>query len=767
MKGRIGRRGVRRSGAAGLTAAVLALGGGAATENAEGRQPEARAAAQPEAGIALAGQVELARLVDLAAQRLGLAIQYDANALKGAVTLRLGAGVPDSELWPLLNRVLASQGFTTVRLPGDRAYSVVRLADAPALARVQDGPGPDGPPAGFQTLVIRAQHRPAKELADAFRPLLSKTGASVTELPGTGLVVVADLAPRLEEALRIVASLDVPSAAPVVEELPLRHLSATALVALATQVAGKRELVSGQKLPGELVPLPGGKSVLLVAPGHAAAAWRELIGQLDQREPVTTATYTPRAFAPREVAALIENVLRPADGAAAAGADERWRLVIDELTGSLIITATAAQHEEIRALLQRVDVAAPEARRPMRSFVIRNRSLPELLGVLQSMLGAGVLDQPVGDPLSGEPLAPDLTAPDIGRTERPVDPRGGPPVSVASQPRPPSSPLLRDLGRGGRELPRVEVDSELILTADEATSTIIAIGDSRRLAQLEALIRQLDVRQPQVMLEVLMVSLSEAQSLALGIELQQELNLSGDTRATLASLFGLAQRSADGIPGLGTGAGFTGLVLNPGDFSVVLRALETLNQGRALSIPRVLVGNNQQGTFSSVLQQPFATVNTGTATSTTSFGGTLDAGTIASVRPQIAAGDHLILEYSVQLSSFVGTSSVEGLPPPKQTNSVASSVTIPDGHTVVVGGLELLTEADAESRVPLIGGIPILGELFKNRTKNHSRDRFFVFIRANIIRHDGFEDLKYLSIQDRAAARVEDGWPEVRPRMIR
>lgn len=403
----------------------------------------------------------------------------------------------------------------------------------------------------------------------------------------------------------------------------------------------------------------------------------------------------------------------------------------------------------------------------MRSFVIRNRSVLEMLSLLREMLGAGVLEIAAeeGDE-AGTSAAPALTAPDIGRTDRPIDPRGGPPVSVTSQPRPTTAPLVRGLGRRGSTRV-VTPDAGVVLTADEATSTIIAVGDARALAQIERLIRQLDVRQPQVMLEVLMVSLSESQSLALGVELQQELDLGGDTRATLASLFGLAQRGADGIPGVGSGAGFTGLVLNPGDFSVVLRALETLNDGRSMSMPRMLVGNNEQANFSSVLQQPFATVNTGTATTTTSFGGTLDAGTIATVRPQIAAGDHLILEYSVQLSSFVGASAGEGLPPPKQTNSVSSRVTIPDGHTVVVGGLELLTDAEAESRVPGIGGIPLVGELFKNRSKNHSRDRFFVFIRANVMRHNGFEDLKYLSATDRAAAGVGDGWPQVEPRMIR
>ena len=98
-----------------------------------GAQPVERA--EP-AQISPAGQVELARLADLTAQRLKLNLDYDAAALKaaGSITLRLEGGLSDDELWSLLNRVLATRGFTTVRVPGRLAYAVVRLADAPNLA---------------------------------------------------------------------------------------------------------------------------------------------------------------------------------------------------------------------------------------------------------------------------------------------------------------------------------------------------------------------------------------------------------------------------------------------------------------------------------------------------------------------------------------------------------------------------------------------------------------------------------------------------------
>src|SRR5262249_25600782 len=155
-------------------------------------------------------------------------------------------------------------------------------------------------------------------------------------------------------------------------------------------------------------------------------------------------------------------------------------------------------------------------------------------------------------------------------------------------------------------------------------------------------------RQPQVMFEVLIVSLSESQTLDLGVELEKLIS-TGDARIRLSSLFGLGSRGAGGDRTVGDGSGFTGFVLNPGDFSVVLRALQTLHHGRSLSRPRLLVANNQQGVLDSVLTQPYASTNASNTVTTTSFGGSQDAGTQVTLKPQIAGvggGDHLNLEYS-------------------------------------------------------------------------------------------------------------------------
>jgi type II secretory pathway component GspD/PulD (secretin) len=198
-----------------------------------------------------------------------------------------------------------------------------------------------------------------------------------------------------------------------------------------------------------------------------------------------------------------------------------------------------------------------------------------------------------------------------------------------------------------------------------------------------------------------------------------------------------------------------------------VRALETVNEGRSLTIPKVLVNNKQAATLNSVLQTPYASTNASQTVATTSLGGTLDAGTQITVTPQIAEGGQLVLDYSVSLSTFVGAASSPTLPPPRQENSLKSIATVSDGYTVVVGGLEVQNEAETQARVPILGAIPLVGELFKDQSATRSKTRFFVFLRCNVMRASGFEDLKYASQRDIADAKVDDGLPKLKPRIMR
>ena len=135
--------------------------------------------------------------------------------------------------------------------------------------------------------------------------------------------------------------------------------------------------------------------------------------------------------------------------------------------------------------------------------------------------------------------------------------------------------------------------------------------------------------------------------------------------------------------------------------------------------------------------------------------------------PQITEGDQLLLEYSISLSSFVGAAADPALPPPRQENRLESTVSVPDGYTVVVGGLELQSESKASTQVPLLGDIPLLGALFSNQSKTGSKARFFVFLRTSVMRSSTFEDLRFMTKKELAAADIDDDWPKLEPRLIR
>ena len=156
-----------------------------------------------------------------------------------------------------------------------------------------------------------------------------------------------------------------------------------------------------------------------------------------------------------------------------------------------------------------------------------------------------------------------------------------------------------------------------------------------------------------------------------------------------------------------------------------------------------------------------------TAVATTAYGGSSDAGTSLTVQPHITDGDRLRVDYTISISTFVGSSSDPALPPPRQENLLSSSVTIPDGYTAVLGGLEVETESEREDRVPLLGRIPVIGALFRDRSKEKARSRFFVFLRCSVLRSTSFEDLRWVSDQAMREASIENPWPVLEPRVIR
>jgi general secretion pathway protein D len=724
--------------------------------------------------LTLPPQIDLAALLDLAAAANGVLVEYDPAALRGQnISVRAGAPMAASDLWPLLHRALAQRQLAlitprgvatgTPSHPRPVTLSLVTLEQAPTAARtepIRSSTSADAlaTPAGFVIQPVRLSNlRPSAAIAH-LAARLRMTTASASGEPD--VILLIDDASRVAEALAVLADADTPDAAIVLETYAPQHADAAVMLArvgaalqprtesparlpasrsaASSPLPGTPAPVTDESIAGSLSLAPDGGTLLISAPRRAVERWRAILAAVDQPAARVTQTYFPRGSSAPDAARLLAERLAPAPDRREPAPDLR----VDPASGAVTLTATSAQHEAARALLEAL-AAEPASQRTMRILPVRNRPAEEVASMLERLIASGIVRRDGARPASRAAAGSDNTA--ASPATFPLVPGIGPGRAGA-----PVSPS--EAGRTAS----LAATADLTLTADEPTSSIIALGEPRAIDQLEKLLAAIDTRQPQVMLEAVLVSLSQSDSLALGLELER-LGISNELRWRLSSLFGLSsattinnQPSRDG----GAGSGFTGVLLDPGDFSVILRAVKTVSDGRTISMPRVLVTSNQQASFNSVVQQPFAASFTAgnASTPTTSFGGTQDAGTTLSIKPQVTDADTLLLDYTISISSFVGNAASANLPPPRQVTTVQSQAVVPDGFSIVVGGLEVTSDGESDTRVPVLGDVPLLGELFRNRSTALSRSRFFVFIRATTLRDERLLQLRELSTRAAEAA---------------
>jgi general secretion pathway protein D len=301
------------------------------------------------------------------------------------------------------------------------------------------------------------------------------------------------------------------------------------------------------------------------------------------------------------------------------------------------------------------------------------------------------------------------------------------------------------------------------VAADVNTNSIIVIAPPQVQVMYADLIKRLDERRPQVQIECTIVTLDTSDGVSFGVDIG---HLGGSDQTQILTLSSFGVSKVDPVTGRLTpvdAPGGTFALLNPHVADIVMRALATNNRARFLSAPQLLVNDNGKGKLESVAQEPFAVIlDASTTQSLTSLGGLASAGTSITVEPHISEADYLQLSYTIELSNFTGTAQ-NGLPPPSQKNSVDSSVTIPDGYTIVVGGLTTKNYTTAVNTIPVLGDIPVLKYMFGTRSKNTEDSTLFVFIKPVILRDDKFEDLKYLSSKNVQAAGIPGDFPHSDP----
>jgi type II secretory pathway component GspD/PulD (secretin) len=292
---------------------------------------------------------------------------------------------------------------------------------------------------------------------------------------------------------------------------------------------------------------------------------------------------------------------------------------------------------------------------------------------------------------------------------------------------------------------------EARVTVSKSTNSVIIQATDREHRELEKLIKELDKRQKQVLIKAVIVEVATNDDLDLGVEIDHFL---GDPLAFTS--FGLSTIDpATGVRDIIVGPGGTAAVLNPDKVQAIFKALQGQDNVRIESAPQILVNNNAIGTIMSIAEQPTRQTNQGQTTTTTSFGEYVTAGTQFFITPHISESDYLLIEYQFMLNSF-GEQADPELPPARNTSTIQSKATVPDGYTIIVGGIQTSNESESVDKVPILGDIPILGLLFRKTVIRKQHITTYLFISSTIVESESFDNLKALS--NEAIKKVkEDG----------
>ncbi len=314
---------------------------------------------------------------------------------------------------------------------------------------------------------------------------------------------------------------------------------------------------------------------------------------------------------------------------------------------------------------------------------------------------------------------------------------------------------------------------DVFVLADVSNNQVLVKAPQKLQTDFKRLIDQLDLRKPQVYIEAIIVAVQATDTFRLAFETQL-INAQGtggvlNTNFGLGSLGGSATQPGNMISpkvvntGLG---GITAAIIKSDQVPIVMNALARHTDSRILSSPQILADNNEEAEIVAQDEQPTTTTTqTSGNPSQTSFGGYEQAGTKMKVTPQISEGNYVRLEYEIELSSFVGAGS-DGVPPPKSTNNVTSKVSVPSDATVIVGGFKFDQSGKTVIKVPLLGDIPIVGQLFKDDNKSGANNRLYVFLTPRILRDPDFRDLILLTQGPQADAKLPPDEPSLSPRSI-
>ena len=656
-------------------ALALALAG-APSALAQAALPPPAAAAQiaaPADVVVNMRDVEIADVAQQVSRITGRTIILDPS-VKGTVNVTSASPLTPYGVWELFISVLRGQGFALVHT--GRNWRIVPQANA-----LREPGGAGVVSARVVTRTVRLENVSPEAAARIFRPLVASFG-SIEPVTNPNAIVISDYADNVARIAGLARALDGGGSASQFAAIHLQHAAAKDVAAAITTVIGDSAGGAG-------------------AGGGGGAG-------------------------PRAVADSRSNIVLVRGDARALAQARRIALELDRPGGTAPVTRVIrlrnTDAEAITRILAGLMGAGNQANNP-----VARTLAPSSSGTTNNGNSGGL----------GDTSALGGTAGGFGG--------GGSATGLGSLTQNPAVRTVGSISSGNQTsdaAPAGFTTPELAVQPAPELNALVIRGTPAAIAAIEPIITQLDVRRPQVMIEAAIVEIMGDHSEQLGIQLGigQGANAVNNSAVTSFSNIGVpisTLLSAIGAPiAAGLSEGLTGNFGSNGNFGLLIQALGQSTRANLLSTPSITTLDNEPAEIVVGQNVPFRTGSYSTQGNTTTPFTTIeraDVGITLRVVPRVHDGNTVRLEVNQEVSSLVGA--VAGAADLiTNRRSIQTTVLADDGQTIVLGGLISDDQTRTNSQVPVLGDIPIIGNLFKSRTEQKTRRTLFVFLKPTILR---------------------------------
>ncbi len=633
--------------------------------------------------------------------------------LAGQITFRAQTELTVEEAIQAMDSVLALNGITTVPI-GDKFLKVVQIA----MGKAEVPPvnvGREGIPARDMliTQIIPLKYVDTTEAVQAVQPYLHPYG-QIIPLVKSNSLMITDTAHNISQKLAIIAYVDQPTALRIDRRVyQIRYARAADIVSQLRTIIQETQQAAGTTPGAPRPPMP----VRVPVPG-----------QPPQPAPVTA----PIGEVQQE--SIVEG---------------KVIMTADDRTNKIFILSRPENFEFFDDIIEELDMQVdPDVVIEVVPLDFANAE--EIAGLLNSVVTGSAPPSTARQPQTSSTQRQSRFA--SSRQRQTAQRTTTTPAAPT-----PATPAVAAAGalEGFLEYPE-----GVRIIPDQRTNSLMIVATRKDMQRLRELIRTIDTVVPQVLVEVIIAEVNLDQGLELGVEMVKRMFTEGQVTQTGATSTGRPPKPAD----LGSLSGelFQSALSNAAPIALsslsggltyfatfnnlkldaVLRALATSSNFKVLSTPIIQTMNNQEARITVGESRPVPTeaVSDITGSSTTAVRQNIEFRDIAielTVTPRINPDGYVSMDINQTINDVGGNIPLNGtLVPIITLREAKSSVSVKNQSTIVLGGLIKENKTDSETKVPLLGDIPFLGNLFKGKSTSTTRNELIVFIKPTVLRSD-------------------------------